>query len=196
VSDPTIETVRSSDFERAVSALVMAFASDPVMRWFWPEADDYLRNFPRFLRAFGGPSLDHQCAHADGHFRSAALWMPPGGEPDGEALAKLFQESLRDPVRSESFELLEQMEANHTKEPHYYLAVIGVDVRHQGSGLGSHLLRKQLDHCDAEGLHAFLESSNPANVPFYERHGFEVTAELQAGSSPIARSMLRTPGKG
>jgi len=86
------------------------------------------------------------------------------------------------------------MEQHHTHEKHWYLAFIGVDPARQGEGLGSLVLRKRLETCDAEGLHAYLESSNPANVPFYQRHGFEVTAEMQAGASPTVRAMLRSPG--
>lgn len=31
---------------------------------------------------------------------------------------------------------------------------------------------------------AYLESSNPANVPLYEQHGFVVLGTIQVGSSP------------
>ena len=33
---------------------------------------------------------------------------------------------------------------------------------------------------DAQGLPAYLESSSPANVPLYRRHGFEVVEVLKA----------------
>jgi ribosomal protein S18 acetylase RimI-like enzyme len=188
-----IRPARTSESERAVSALVIAFASDPVMRWLWPEADSFLRNFPRMMRAFGGFSYEHQSAHVDDDFRGAALWLPMGVESDGPALAALFQETLSSALLAEAGQLLEEMGSHHTQQPHWYLAMIGVDAAKQGSGLGSLLIRKQLDVCDSEGLHAYLESSNSANVPFYERHGFEVTAEIQVGSSPTVRTMLRPP---
>jgi hypothetical protein len=38
---------------------------------------------------------------------------------------------------------------------------------------------------------AYLESSNPANVPLYERHGFRALGTIQAGSSPTIFPMLR-----
>lgn len=70
--------------------------------------------------------------------------------------------------------------------------MIGVDPRAQGTGLGSALLRHALEQCDAQHLPAYLESSNPKNNPLYERHGFEVLAELQSGDSPPIWPMLRT----
>jgi hypothetical protein len=40
-------------------------------------------------------------------------------------------------------------------------------------------MASRLDRCDAEHAPAYLESSNPDNVPYYMRFGFEVTGEIQ-----------------
>ena len=79
----------------------------------------------------------------------------------------------------------------HPKEPHWYLPLLGVDPARQGQGLGSALLKHALAHCDAEGLPAYLESSNIKNVPLYERHGFEVLGVIQPGDFPPLYPMLR-----
>ena len=50
-----------------------------------------------------------------------------------------------------------------------------------------------LDIVDREHLPAYLDSTNPRNVSFYERHGFEVTGQWQTGESPPIISMLRAP---
>ena len=187
----SVHLVEASASERVVSTLVMAFGADPLFRWMWPDADAYLRNFPRLVRAFGGRAFDSRTAHASEDFEGAALWLPVGVEPDRSSLDALFEETLQDPVRTEAFAVLEQMDLHHPKDPCWHLGVIGVDVAHQNKGLGSRVLRKGLEACDAQGLLAYLESSNPANLPFYERHGFEVIAELQSGASPTVRAMAR-----
>ena len=46
---------------------------------------------------------------------------------------------------------------------------------------------------NADGTIAYLESSNPRNVPFYQRHGFETTHVVQVGSSPTFTLMTRQP---
>ena len=71
------------------------------------------------------------------------------------------------------------------------LPLIGVDPVQQGRGQGGALLRHALERCDREGMPAYLESSNPRNVPLYERHGFESIGRIQAGSSPTVIPMLR-----
>ena len=46
----------------------------------------------------------------------------------------------------------------------------------------------------SEGLGAYLESSKESNVPFYRRHGFEVTGRLDApGGAPPLHLMWRDP---
>lgn len=68
------------------------------------------------------------------------------------------------------------------------------DPAAQGHGLGGALLASRLERCDAEGLPAYLESSNPVNVPLYERFGFTVTHEpAMPGSCPPIHLMWRDP---
>lgn len=74
-----------------------------------------------------------------------------------------------------ALDILEQMGQFHPEEPHWYLPTLGVDPIFQNCGQGSALLRKALKQCDEDGLTAYLESSNPRNIPLYERHGFPET---------------------
>ena len=51
-----------------------------------------------------------------------------------------------------------------------------------------------LERCDAEGMPAYLESSNVRNLPFHARHGFEVTGEIEVGKgAPVVTTMWRRP---
>lgn len=188
-----IHNVAGSDEERAVATQVMAFAADPVMRWLYPDSESYLRHFPRFVRAFGGRAFENKTAYAGEGFGGCSMWLPVGVHVDPDPVRALFRETLEEPIRSETFSILDQMDAFHTKEPHWYLSIIGVDPARQREGIGSALLRHSLEPCDREGLIAYLESSNPRNVPLYQRHGFEIIGEIRVGSSPPIFPMLRTP---
>jgi len=44
---------------------------------------------------------------------------------------------------------------------------------------------------DASHLPAYLETPNPRNVSFYERHGFAVTGDAQSGTCPPVVFMSR-----
>lgn len=88
----------------------------------------------------------------------------------------------------------EVMKNAHPEEPHWYLATIGSDPMVRGKGFGQALMRSRLDRCDAEYCPAYLESSKPDNVPYYERFGFTVIGEivLPNGGPPLWR-MWREP---
>ena len=181
-----------SQAEGAVAAIVLAFASDPAARWSYPDPRDYLTHFPSLVRAFGGRAFAAGTAHRVDGFAGAALWLPPGIGPDEDTLAAILQETVAAERQAEMSAVLEQMGSCHPSEPHWYLPMIGVDPVHQHKGHGSALLRHALRQCDDQHAPAYLESSNPANIPLYERHGFVTMATIQEGSSPPIVPMLRT----
>lgn len=179
------------EVDRAIAALTLAFVKDPMARWMYPEPEAYLEHFPGFTRAFGGRSFENGTAWVDEAWGGAALWYGPDVAPDGDAIGRhVFATTAREqhPVMGQ---VLEKMEEYHPEDPHWYLSTIGVDAAHQGRGLGAQLMDAALVRCDEAGLVAYLESSNPANIPLYERHGFRAVGEIQFGDSPLMTPMLR-----
>ena len=172
----------ASDEQHAINVIVLAFSADPAARRVFADPMPYLRNFPKFVKAFGGRAFQHGTAYHINGFLGAALWLPPGVHPDEELLAVLIQETVAEPVRQEVFAVMEQMASHHPSEPHWYLPLIGVDPIQQGKGLGSALMRHALIRCDREKKLAYLESSNRKNVPLYERLGFELIGTIQVGT--------------
>ena len=88
---------------------------------------------------------------------------------------------------------LGQMEKSHPREPHWYLAILGTDPPQQGKGVGGALMAPVLARCDAERTGAYLESSKPDNVPYYERFGFRVTGQIDLPDGPTMWPMWRDP---
>ena len=188
-----ISNTMASDEQHAINVIVLAFSADPAARRMFPDPTQYLRHFPKFVKAFGGKAFDHGTAyHIDG-FLGAALWLPPDVHPDDEPLAALIEETVAEPVRQEVFAVVDQMANYHPREPHWYLPLMGVDPTCQGKGLGSALMRHALSRCDRERKLAYLESSNAKNIPLYEREGFERIGTIQAGTWSPLYPMVRTP---
>lgn len=184
----------SQDEENAVSAVIgLAFATDPMARWSLRDAQTYLAVMPDLIRAFGAAAYDSDSAYVSGDFGGAALWLPPGVEADMETLDRLIRTNADPAILSDVDEIFDAMARYHPKVPHWYLPMIGTDPARQGQGNGNALMRHALARCDREGAAAYLESSNPRNIPFYERHGFEILGMIQTGSSPILTPMLRPP---
>ena len=191
MSAPSFWPVPEEEQGRALATLVSAFTDDPVERWLYPEAQKYLTHFPEFLAAFGGRAFGEHTVWSLGDFAAVALWLPPGTEPDGDAIAKVLTDSVSPELHRELFSVLDQMGSAHPKHAHWYLPWFGVEAGQQGRGLGGQLMTHCLQIIDASHLPAYLETPNPRNVSFYERHGFQATGSAQAGTCPPITFMDR-----
>ena len=189
-----ILTAQASDEATVVQTLVLAFSTDPAVRWTWPDPAGFLQHFPRFIEAFGGNAFSQGGAWRTQGNEGAALWLPPGVGSDDEGIDQVLASSLSSRRLAEVAAVMEQMGAYHPAEPHWYLPLIGVDPYHQGRGHGAALLKAALARCDQAGQLAYLESTNPRSIGLYERHGFEVLGRIQVGDSPVIVPMLRRPG--
>ncbi len=186
-----VDRVAASAVVRAIDVIVLAFSADPVARWTWSDPQQFLMNFPRFAKAFGGEAFMQGSAYGVADLSGAALWLAPGVEPDGESLMKLLRDTASEQSRRDAPEVMEQMGRFHPSVPHWYLPLMGVDPVRQGQGFGSALMKHALVPVDTDRLPAYLESTNPKNVPLYQRHGFELLGTIQVGSSPSIFPMLR-----
>lgn len=182
----------ADDAAPCVDLMLLAFANDPCVRWLFPDAARYREFFPAFVRAFGGKAWTLGTGTRIGQ-QAAALWLPPGTGIDEAAVVDLVERGAAPAKQAESMQLLEAMGHFHPQEPHWYLPLIGTDPTAQGRGLGSALLQHTLATCDADGLPAYLESTNERNVPLYRRHGFEIVEVLRVGSCPPLTLMQRPP---
>jgi GNAT superfamily N-acetyltransferase len=187
-----VVAVGNADEAKAIATVARAFAGDPMMRWSFPDDAVYREIAPQFIRAFGGKAFAHGSADATADLAAVALWLPPNVEPDVETMIGIFEKLERTPEQErDGAGLFAQMEHFHPKEPHWYLPLIGTDPAQQGKGYGADLMAHAIWRCDESRLPAYLESSTPANVPFYERFGFKVMGEIQQGSSPVLTPMYR-----
>ncbi|HJU48282.1 MAG TPA: GNAT family N-acetyltransferase, partial [Gaiellaceae bacterium] len=71
----------------------------------------------------------------------------------------------------------------HPHEPHVFLWFLAVDPARQRSGVGRELLQRVFE--DA-GAPVYLDTSNPANLPYYASFGFE---EIGSGDLPRGAKM-------
>lgn len=188
---PAVRTITQTDEVRAIDTIVLAFAADPVARWCWPDAHQYLMSMPAFTRAFAGAAFVQGGVHCTDDYAGAALWLPPDVHSDEATLGEVLERTVSASIRGDLFAVFEQMAGYHPGEPHWYLPLIGVDLAHQGKGYGGALLQHSLQLCDRDHLAAYLEATSPRSVPLYQRHGFEVLGTIQVGTSPPVFPMLR-----
>ncbi len=179
-------------------ALARAFHDDPVMVWlFGDRGGPRLRRLTRFMRSEARRHHRHGglVLTSDGH-PGAGLWDPPGmwrtTWPEVARAAPMMLSAIG-PRIPRALRGLDLMEKSHPREPHWYLAVLGTDPPHQGRGIGAAMIDPVTTRCDAEGLGAYLESSKPENVPYYERFGFRTTGQVDLPGGPPLWPMWRDP---
>lgn len=182
----------------AADVLARAFSRDPMFSWILPAEGTRIRRLRRyFATELRHPSLRHdevEVACDEGRIVGVAVWFPPGTW-SGTAISALpgclgaFGRRLGACARYMSA----AARAHPRDQPHWYLAFIGVDPSHKGQGVGAALLRSRLRRCDEAGVAAYLESSNPENVPLYQHFGFQVTGELDLpNGAPVISTMWRS----
>ncbi len=192
-NEHAVRAARREDEAAVINVILLAFATDPLARWVAPDPVKYLGVMPAFMLAFGGNGFAHNSVDIVGDGLGAAMWLPPGIEPDSERMEAVMAGNVQESVLPDLARVSEEMEKSHPDEPHWYLPLIGVDPVLQGRGIGSVLMRHALERADADGVPAYLESSNPRNIPLYEQHGFEVIRTIQVGSAPPVVPMMRRP---
>jgi ribosomal protein S18 acetylase RimI-like enzyme len=197
-SDADAVTLRRADpaaVDRLALVLARAFYEDPVFGWLIPSERRRHAGLRRFfeieLRTLG---FSRGSTWTTVDLAGAAIALPPGRWRfptaallrHGAGFARVFGIDL---ARAALY--LQVIERRHLREPHHYLAYIGVAPEFQGQGLGSRLLGPTLERCDAERVPAYLEASTERNARLYERHGFVVSSELVFRGSPPLRLMVR-----
>jgi GNAT superfamily N-acetyltransferase len=126
---------------------------------------------------------------------AVAVWVPPGApemSPEQEAEGEAFVREALGPRAHEVLALFERFDEHHPRrQPHYYLSLWGTHRDHAGRGLGTALIHDNLARIDAERMPAYLESTNPANLPRYEALGFDRSGEFGPVDGPVITTMWR-----
>ena len=188
-----IKSATAAEKKIVIDTITLAFSSDPIMRWIYPDARSFIETGPNLFDAMAGNSLLTDSCFISPGCTGVAMWLGPGVKPDESLLAPITKK-IRPEIMEDLMGLLDEVETYHPKDDNlWFLPLIGVDPAHRGKGLGSALMEYATQKFDSLGVPAYLESSNPQNVSLYLRHGFEVMAEVQCGSSPVMRPMLRVP---
>jgi GNAT superfamily N-acetyltransferase len=176
--------------------LTGAFFDDPVWgRWAFPAASSRAGGLPLLLGFWAEAAIGRPWVRVTGQIEAAAVWIPPGVAEltdrqevqFGELVEQLFGDRA-----GELNELFSQFDAHHPgDEPHYYLSLLGTHRDHTGRGIGTALLEECLAEIDAEGMPAYLESTNPTNLARYEALGFRRRSEFGPPGGPVITTMWR-----
>jgi len=192
---PVGRAATADDVAAVTACLASAFHDDPLWGlWTFPDAASRAADLEGFMRFWATVGVRTPWLRVTGACEAAAVWLPPG-EPEltGEeeaALGRLLAELLGS--RAQEVEaLFADFDAHHPEEPHYYLSWWGTHADHRGRGLGAALMADSLARIDAAGMPAYLESTNPVNLPRYEALGFRARDAFGPPGGPVITTMWR-----
>jgi ribosomal protein S18 acetylase RimI-like enzyme len=188
------------DLDPILETLTRAFVDDPVWDgWAFPDRQRALEQRRAFFGLWLEMSLRDGWVLVTDGCESVASWFPPGTGEDSPEDARRFQGLAQEllgahaPVFLQGCALIESSRPVHT--PHYFLSLLGTHDAHRGRSLGASLLEAGLARVDRERMPAYLDSTNAANLPLYERHGFRRMGSYRLPGGPTLDQMWR-PARG
>ncbi len=191
-----------ADLERIGETLALGFEDDPLWGWAFESGtrERKLASLSTVFGFFAGAALDFGWVRVTDGVEAVALWIPPGSPemtPADEArMPGVVADACEPQPAARVMEMLDAFERNHPHEPpHFYLSLLATHPDHAGQGLGVGLVADNLAEMDAADppAAAFLESSNPRNVPRYERLGFRPAREVELVAGLTGTQMWRGP---
>ena len=189
-----IRRATGRDADVVSEILADGFRRDPVMQWvFGAGVDTVLKPFFHFM--VGEALIPLGATYVSDS--SCAVWTPPEKDPwsradVGERFLAALDSVLQPDQLKRMLTLSQVVDEIHPQEAHWYLGMIASRTAAQGTGAGTRMLTHTLQLVDAAGVPAYLESTNPANIPFYLRHGFVAVREAWLPDGPVLTQMRRT----
>jgi GNAT superfamily N-acetyltransferase len=195
-ADPIGRAATEADLTAVVACLRSGFFEDPVWGdWAFPDPSNRALPLGRLMHFWAQPAIRHHGLRMTARAEAVAVWIPPH-EPEltaeeeiafGILIPELFGDRAK-----ELEELFVHFEEHHpSAEPHYYLSLWATHRDHAGQGIGTALIEESLAHIDAEQMPAYLESTNPANLPRYEALGFRPRSQFGPPGGPVITTMWR-----
>lgn len=186
------------DSADVVEILVSAFHDDPAWSWAFPDSARRAEQHRRWWGLFVDGAMRFPWVWLTRGNTAASVWIPPNElefTQEQEALVEPLLADLLGPQASRVLHAVEMFDQAHPRGvPHFYLSLLATSTEHRGHAYGLRLLAENLRQIDEAGMPAYLEASNPANVPLYLRHGFEVLGSFTIPEGgPEVFTMWRDP---
>lgn len=188
-----VEKLSEDQVDIAGQVLARSFDADPLAVYMLPDEEERRRLLPWHFECVTRYGVLFGDVLTTKEIEGVAIWLRPGELEMTEervVAARLHEApSVLGEAAWNRFSttvgFLEGLHGEDVPEKHWYLMVLGVDPAVQGRGLGSALMQPILSRADAEGRRCYLETSEAANVDFYQRRGFRLVREGREPSSGL-----------
>lgn len=185
----------AEDVAAITTSLTGAFFDDPLWGWWtFPDPTGRRERLYKLMHFWASAAARYPWVRMTDSAEAVAVWVPPGKPEMTDAEEARFGCLIGELLGQRADELngvFDEFDKHHPKEPHYYLSLWATHPDHTGRGVGTALIRDNLERIDAEEMPAYLESTNPANLPRYEALGFDRRGEFGPLDGPVITTMWR-----
>lgn len=196
--------LQPAQVEHAARLLGRAFQDDPLMAYISPSEARRRRKLPAFFRVAIRYCLRYGAVYTTEELDGVACSLPPGQtDPSVSRLLRIVLSGtlwlpgpleLRRALHATTY--TDETHASTAPGPHWYLWVLGVEPEKQSRGTGGRLLQTVIQQARGQGVPCYLETENPRNVPFYQKHGFRLVHEVAIPKSNVhIYALLWEPGE-
>ena len=190
---PEVVPLREADLPLAAAALTRAFYNDPLQMYTLPDPVEREERSPALFSAALRYGLLFGEVLTTPRLEGVAIWNGPDAwDITEERAAAAGFDRLPAELGSEAtarfFSAIGAAAPNHRRDvrpDHWWVMVLGVVPEAQGKGIARALLDPIMHRADAAGQQCYLETTNAANITFYERMGFQRVAEVDVPGSGL-----------
>ncbi len=130
---------------------------------------------------------------------AAFAWVDTGaGMPEFELIAAALGAELSPAEANRaqrSFGAMVELTERISQQPVRHLELLGVEPAWRGRGIGGSLVDHVRERAHRDGMPLRLDTHDPANVPFYERHGLTVMAHAPDPITGTAMWVMLSAGQ-
>jgi GNAT superfamily N-acetyltransferase len=196
-----IHPLTKTQCQTAIDVMVKAFFTDTFINYLAPDEKTRSRVLPAFISIVVNYCFLYGEVWTTSTISGAACWLPPNKTTPtfwGMLRTGMFTVPLQFGWAgfqrfNDVVSYTEIIHKQVVSAPHWYLWGIGVDPAYQGKGIGGDLIQPVLKQADAAGHPCYLETQNSSNLPFYQKHGFEVASDGKTSGGLQVWAMLRKP---
>ncbi|MFD3746290.1 GNAT family N-acetyltransferase [Nocardia sp. NPDC058633] len=185
------------DFGVAAELLAASLADDPASLWLHPKESTRRTRLVRSFRVSLDDSRDCSdgvdlALDSTGAIVGAAVWLATFHVLPRETIGR----RLTAVHTYGAYAARARADANATyaagvQEQHWHLLAVGVRAAARGRGYGRDLIAAGMYRAAADGVPVHLETTNPDNLSFYQRLGFDTTAVIDLPGGGPRRWLMR-----
>ena len=199
-----LTSLSNDQLNLASEVLSNAFQKYPVFSKLIPNDKERHKTLFKIFKFQIKYCLKHGVVLSTSNMKGISLWYPPKNvfisiwkSIKNSSLSLIFKikwKNLHFLRKNDDFS--EDLHKKLIPYPHWYLSTIGIDLKHQGKGIGSRMLSFMINHIAKDHKTIFLETNSEKNVKLYKRFGFQILHKVLTPRTNIYHwSMIRCPIK-